>query len=353
MEFKTRLTNRLMRALCASVTVVIGCALVALCTASPAAASGKTISINVGGGKVVKISKPLHIAYFDSASTNALGSNQQLEVNKLAKKYGLDVTDFDAAFNATTQFNQIQSAIESHKYNVLLTFPVDGETICRILSVTAPAQNILVSDFDQPLCGRFVHEGTQLWQQGTLNYISGYNTRATFRSWFEEAAKLNTGPQNVGVLEGVITDGDSQDVAQDMQIFKTEHPNFHFLSRLNTAYTAETGYQQALAMLHAHPNIRLIMSDASAITQGAARAIQQLGLQHKVKIADYGAAKEIVPLIKSGIVEFSMPARPRTEADYVFKQLLDAVDGKTVPRFTNIPAPFITKSNVNSYKPEY
>lgn len=320
---------------------------------SSASKGSGSVKISVGGGKTVTLTKPLKIAYFVAASSNALGSSQEQFVNQFKQTHDLNITTFDAAFDANTQFDQIQSAIESHRYNVLAVWPVDGENICKILDTTAPAQNILVTDFDQPLCGRFVHEGQALWQPGTLNYISGYNTRTSFRQWFEAVAAANPGPQNVGVLEGVITDGDSQDVALDMSLFKTQHPNFHFLSRLNTTYTAETGYQQALAMLHAHPNINLLVCDASAITQGAAKAVQQLGLTGKVKIADYGGSHQVAALIKQGVVELTVPAEPKTEGMYWLTQLMQAAAGKTVPRFTPIPFEVITKANVNSYKAQY
>lgn len=316
-------------------------------------ATSGTVPMNVGLSKPVKVKMPMKIGIFTSAGTAAFGQAEDASMKAYASKHDMTLTFFTAAFKSTLQFNQLQTAIQDKKYNVLGVLPVDGQTICKELSVNAPKAGLLVTDFDQPLCGRYVHEGVKLWQPGTLNYISGYDTKTTLRQWINAIIKANPGNQTVGLVEGDPSDGLSTNINTLIAKAEKKHPNFHVVATVHTTYTSEQGYTETQDLLQAHPGLSVVIADQSTITEGAARAVSQAGDSKKVFVADYGGDKAIVTLIKQGEVQLTTPTWPATEGRVVLKQLILASHGKKVKRFISLPFKVVTPTNVSSYKAEY
>jgi ribose transport system substrate-binding protein len=265
----------------------------------------------------------------------------------------MKVTIFDAAFDSALQFKQIQSAIQSKQFNVLGVLPVDGQTICKQLSQDAPNAGLLVTVFDQPLCGRFTNEGDELWQPGTLNYISGYDTKATLQQWVDAIVKANPGKQKVAIVQGVASDGLSQNTTAILKAAESANADFDIVATANTDYSSEQGYQKTQALLQANPDITVVICDQSNITQGAARAIAQAGKTKSVFLADYGGAQSVVDLMKAGQLQLTGPTYPASEGKIVIETLAALVKGTKPARFVPVPFTVITPANVATYKPEY
>jgi len=330
--------------------------LLAACGSSSGGTSGsasKTVSVNVGGGKTIKLTPPLNVGIYTSAATASFGEVEDAMLKKQAAAHHINLTIFDADFNSATQLQQLQTAVQTKKYNVLGVLPVDGQVICKVLSQSAPAAGLLVVDFDQPLCGRFTQEGTALWQPGTLDYISGYDTKNTLREWINAVASANPGSHSVAVVEGVASDGLSTNTNLLVKQAEQAHPGFKVVTTANTDYSSEEGYQKTLALLQAYPKVSVIICTQSNLTQGAARAIQQAGKTKSVFLADYGGSSAVVALMKKGEVQLTGPTYPASEGKVVIQTLLDVLAGKTVPRFVPVPFTVITQKNLASYKPEY
>lgn len=331
--------------------LLVGTSLTASAGSNVPATKG-TVSVNVGT-KNISLKLPMRIGMFTSAGTASFGGAEDTQMMSFAKAHNMKVTFFDAAFNSTTQFNQIQTAIQDKKFNVLVVLPVDGQTICKELSQTAPNAGLLVVDVDQPLCGRFTREGNALWQPGTLDYISGYDTKTTLGQYIAAIAKANPGPQTVGVVEGVASDGLSTNINNIVAATEKSDPNFKVVATANTDYSSEAGYTDTQSMLQAHPDISVIISSQSNITEGAARAISGLGDSKKVYLADYGGDAAVVALMKLGEVSLTTPTWPTLEGTTLMQVLINTSHGKKAQRLISLPFKVITPANVASYKPEY
>ncbi len=313
----------------------------------------KSVSVDIGNGKTIKLKAPLNVGIYTSAASASFGQVEDALLKSEGAKAGINITVFDSQFDSALQLKQLQSAIQTKKYNVLGILPVDGQVICKAASQDAPNAGLLVVDFDQPLCGRFTKLGNDLWQPGTLDYISGYDTKDTLREWIEATAAANTGDHSVAVVEGVASDGLSTNTNVLVKEAEQKHPGFHVVSTVNTDYSTEQGFQKTQALLQAHPNISVIICTQSNITAGVARAVQQAGKTKSVFVADYGGAKDVVDLMKKGQVQLTGPTYPASEGKIVIKTLQDVLAGKTVPRFVPVPFQVITQANLSSYTPEY
>jgi ribose transport system substrate-binding protein len=339
----------------ASLTGLCLMALAACGSGSSSAApssSSDAVSADVGLDSPIKITPPLRVGIYTSSGCASFGQVEDATLTQEAKAANIDLTIFDSCFDSAKQLNQIQSAIQTKQYNVLGVLPVDGQVVCNALSQDAPAAGLLAIPFDQPLCGRFTNEGNDLWQPGTLTYISGYNTKDTLRQWVDTVAKDNPSA-NVGVVEGVPSDGLSTNTNLLVKEASSANPNFKVVSTVNTDYSSQQGYQKTQALLQAHPEINVIICTQSNITQGAARAIEQAGKTSSIYLADYGGDKEVVALMKKGEVALTGPTFPDSEAKIVIKTLQAVLAGKPVPRLQSVPFHVVTAADVDSYTPEY
>jgi ribose transport system substrate-binding protein len=295
------------------------------------------------------------VAYFDIGSANNFGAVTNTGAKSFAKSHpDIKVTIFDGNLNPQTQFDQIQSALQSGKYKAISVTPVDGSLECQLLSQQAPEKHVVVSVVDQPICGRYTNaDQSQLWQPGTLNYLGGFFTKAIICDWYAAIGKQYPGHQVVGTLQGPAELGLSQVGSSCLASFKKSNPGYDFVSLLRTAYTSATAYQQTQNMIQANPNLTLITADDSDETVGAARAIAQAGKTGQIHIADFGGQAEVVPLIKSGVVGLSGVTNPQAPVVQSLDSLADAVAGKKVARVSELPFQIITKANVDSYHPVY
>src|ERR1700722_19281677 len=111
-----------------------------------AASSGSSVThtINVGTGKpiVVHTTKP-RIGFLWTSGNTFLAANLR-GAQAEAKQLGLSLTVFDSSFNPQTQLTQIQDVLQQHKFDGLIVVPLDGNTMCPILTKQAPADGIPV-----------------------------------------------------------------------------------------------------------------------------------------------------------------------------------------------------------------
>ncbi len=340
--------------LLAGVGLLVVASFLVVCGGSSGASSGgKTISVNVGLAKSIKLKTPLKVGIYTSSGSVSWGSVEDPLLTREAAAHNIKLTVYDSNFSSSLQLDQLQTAIRTKQYNVLGVLPVDGQVICSALSKEAPAANLLVVDFDQPLCGRFTNPASKLWQPGTLDYISGYNTKATLKEWIDYAANANPGAHQVALIEGVATDGLSTNSNAIVKQLEKTHPGFNVVATENTDYTTEEGYTDTLSVLQAHPNVSVIISTQSDITQGVARAVAQDGKTKSVYLADYGGQQAIVNLMKQGEVQETGPTEPAWEGNAVIKTLVNLVNGKKIPRFVGEPFQIVTPKNVASYHAQY
>jgi ribose transport system substrate-binding protein len=313
---------------------------------------GAAGTINVGTSSI-KASKPIRLAYFAFGAAAANSASGTAEAQQYAKAHGVNMTVFDPGGDAQKQFNQIQTAITSSKFNSFIVAPVDPDLICKLLSQSAPKANIVVTVRTEAICGRFGNLGNAAWQPGTMNFVSEFQTRDTMAQWLAAAAKQYPGKQTVGILSGLATDAESRNLENALTSFKKAHPDWTFLPEVRTDYTTADGYAKAQSLIQANSNVSLILSDYSDVTVGAAQAIKQAGKTGQIKLVDYGGSKAVVPLIQSGEVGLTIPAEPRTGSDTALKLMIGAFNGTPPPRFFQVPLKVITKADVGSFTPQF
>lgn len=358
-------TRNAMRPYVAGLYLLIAAVLAAACSSSAAPGSSASSSNSNPSGDIkinVGLSHPLtfpagtkpKIAFFASLG-NTYEQVYQKSVQAAAKKYGIDVTYFDADFDATTQLTQLENALQSKRFNAWIVESY-GPTDCAILTKQAPAEGIVVSQLNNTGCTPVGKSGEDVnWSPGTFNTI-GQTVPSYIVGWVRAGLKI-AGPGKHEVLDlngpqGVpaTTETIKALQAQGADVVATEY----------TDYTTPTGLTDTENALRAHRGIDVVFSEASDLTVGAEKAVAALGLAGKVKIIDYGGSTQVVSLIKAGQVTLSVPLCPQSMPARAIASIVAAFSGHQGPHYVSGVSPgtteqpfAVTGANVAEFTPQY
>lgn len=335
--------------------------------AATATVDGNKYVYSLGNGKTIswtKGTKP-QIAFFAIGSNNSWLAAQITAVKAEAAKIGAGVTVFDGAFDAATQQAQVQAALSSHKYNAFIVNPVDPKLECNLFVQQAPAQNIPVVDVTGPLCDRNGDNGAAAWAPGSFDFIGGHDLESFFQDDFMKVASLNTSAK-VGFLTGPNLNGPSDNAVTAMNATLAKYPGFKIDATYRTDYTAAQGLTDTESLLQAHPDVQVIVSTYSGITDGVLGALARLHKTGKIKVYTIAGNDEDVKNLKSGAVAMSAPLYPVSMGDDAVTVIYRIAHGMSVPRYLgNDGHPiesirahgdsqlFLTKDNIAQFTPEY
>jgi ribose transport system substrate-binding protein len=337
-------------------------------TGTSSAASGSnsgSVSVDVGNGKPIEFKKgqKLRLGLFLPGSGNQYMKSYTASGLAEAKKLGLDVKVYDPAFNATTQVNQMQNAIQQKAIDLAVVHAADGTVTCNAVTKSMPAANILVNAVIIPQCDTGTSQtgksGDELWVPGMLNFVGSNNTLGWNVKWFEAAAKANPGPQKAALILGQATGGQSRVIQKALKLWQTQNPGSQFkvIDTVNTDYSAPDTFKKTQSYLQAHPDVNVLMVASSPDqTQGAVKAVDQAGKAGKVKIINSGGDPYSIDGIKKGSIQLTMPQFPTTSVKLAIDSVVNAARGTKQPKFVDdsasggnsIDNPLITtKANVD------
>jgi ribose transport system substrate-binding protein len=335
-------------------------ATLAATTLLSAATYAATMAVDVGNGMTVMTdpSQPLKIAMFMPAlNTSYLQANIKGAQDEAAK-VGATINIFDAKFDPMNQLNQIENAIQTKQYNAFIVFPLAGQVVCKAVTEDAPKAGILVSTYHFSVCNTTFAEDEKQWAPGTLQFVGGSSSYATFVDYLTQIMKSNPGPQKVGVLTGLELADDTLRMKRALEELGPKYPQFQVVDNQHTDYTIPDAQKHAQNMIQTHPDIGIIICDYSNITRAAVNALEQAGKLGGIKIYDFGGTSWSKKAIEAGQIVATVPFYAYTSTVVAVRNLALAHQGKQVPHY--IPndggpadAPVIVdKSNVDKFMPE-
>jgi ribose transport system substrate-binding protein len=326
---------------------------------------GKTVQIDVGTGKPIEVTttKP-RVGLLWTSGNQFLQTFEKGAKDEAAKR-GIDLTVLDSKFDPVRQMQQAQNALQQERYDALIVVPLDGNTMCPVLSKQAPEAGIPVVTTIVPMCNRITKpEGDPLWSPGTLAHSGFQGTVDSHRSWLNEVnERMGPGRHPVALLlgppliAGTIATVEALEQAREAN----EIPNLDVKFQYNTDYTTPDGLAKTQTLLQAHPEVDAVLSTYADITVGAVRAVKSAGVEGRVKVFDQGATGQTLELVKSGDVEMTTAAYPYTYGVNAVKAIADAFEGKEVQRWygaytqgSKLGDPLVIDAeNIARYKPEY
>lgn len=348
--------NRRFRRTIASAAVVsmLGALTVGCSTASSQVREEASVA-DQGHTDVTQVSD-LKVAYFSPANSNTFLQAASDAAQKFADEHGFQLDVFDAGFVSKTQYDQLQSALTSGRYNAFAIDTIDGNLECDILSKEAPSQGILVGILTVPICDRTLNEGEDLWTPGTTTYVGGQDL-AIYRDWVEQVKADYPDGAKIALVTGPNLSGTTINMMKAAEDF-SEDDGYEVVAHQATDYTTPQAFKAAQTIIQANPDVDVIMSHYSGMTRGIVEAV---GGKSQVAIYDSGGDQWALDQVASGTIKSTIMALPRTEIELVLQSFIDIVEGRTpekvidVSRDQRFPdsSPFVYQDNVAEYTPEY
>lgn len=296
----------------------------------------------------------LKIAYFSAGTSNSYLQASIDEANKVADEIGAELDVFDGEFDAQTQFDQMQQALTSGKYNAFAVEPNDGNLVCDILTQAAPEKDVLVSVFNLPICGRATNLGDETHEPGTITYVGG-QTLDVYNDWVQSVIEANPDGANIALISGPDLNANTIAFFEAAKAFE-EAEGFEVVAKQTTDYTTPKAFDAAQTILQANQDLDVIMSNFSGMTRGVVEAVGG----RDVEIFDFGGDEWALQQVKAGRLTSSVMMLPRQETREAIEAIADYVNGEEVPRFINLTeseklpgTPFATQENIGEFEAEY
>ncbi|WP_179221983.1 sugar ABC transporter substrate-binding protein [Inquilinus limosus] len=332
----------------------------AACAMSGLSSAAGPVDVDVGNGLAVAVDpgKPLNIAYFAPSGNSFLQANLEA-LDEAAKGIEGTYQFYDANWDAGTQLNQIQNAIQSGRFNAFIVQPLDGHLLCHALTEDAPKAGILVAIAVVQLCDRATLPDEQQWAPGTATFVGGAFSVTTVHDWMVEVARRSPGKHKVGVLTGALLVADTINFDKALADAKATNPDWEIVGVQRTDVSVPDALAKAQNLIQAHPDIDTILTTYSNISRGAVTALQLAGRKPgEVKVYDMGGTAWSKQAILDGWVEFTMPRYARSVIHASVRSLAEASSGKPGPHYIpNDGAPpsaalILDRSNIDAFVPE-
>ena len=307
-----------------------------------------------GGRKQAK--QTINIAVFLASAANTYWEAELLGAKDIAAKNpNVKLTVFDAKFTTNTQVNQLRDALVSKKYQAWFVGPNDGGPLTPTIK-QAVAQGVKVGcalvpcgpnirDVHVQIPGQVIFAGLgfypngQLLGQGVVKACQGINPCKVL--WLPG---LPTLPLEVARQDGLYS------------VIKP-HSNIKVIATAAGGYLAAPALTATENVLHAHPDLNVVVSSGDQMIAGAYKAEQLAGMAGKVANVGNGCTFEAKQLILAGKELACSVYLPRTEGQLVVQALVNAVNGsKKTGIYVNPKSPIGrlgTKANIAKFTPQF
>jgi ribose transport system substrate-binding protein len=318
----------------------------AAASSSPAAASATTSAAP----------KTMNIAYLSFAVDNSYDAPMLAAAEAVASADGANLKVFDADNNPQTQYNQLQTVINSGQYNGIITQPIESTGLVSLVT-QAIAKGIKVVNMDQILGPSLSTAAPQ---------VAGLSANVTFvptligtqlgQQVVAACASKKLSPCKVGYLYDIKASSLDTAIYGAFSAAIKGSP-VQVVTSGQSYFTPTTGLSAVETMLQAVPGLDLIVGSDQGI-EGAMTALSTTDKSDHVLLVGYGASAAAVAGIESGAVFSDVAQAPSAEGTLAVKALVAAIQTGKVSGAINPVAAFpdngvVTKANASQFTPEW
>jgi ribose transport system substrate-binding protein len=291
----------------------------------------------------------LNFAFFAASSQNgfdaAIYQGAKQTANKmLGSNYSMRL--FDGQFNATTQYNQVESSATGKQYDGAIIEPNDNVGI-------APAVKAAIKSGIK-LCTTLFPVGSNMFTLKpqvpgltcTAAQLPAPGAQKQAQAVVQFCASLN--PCTVILLIGQLQFPFDKERFDTWKSVLAKHPNIKVLGYGQGAYDRGTSLKTMTDLLQAHPHFNVLLSNADQQVEGALIAMHAAGwnvksliASHKLYIMGGGATQETIADIRNGTVSATLGSVPVTMGALAMKSLILALEHK----------PYVSALNMDQLAP--
>jgi ribose transport system substrate-binding protein len=300
--------------------------------------------------------KALNIAYLSFAVDNSYDAPMLAAAQAVASADGANLKVFDADNNPQTQYDQLQTVINSGQYNGIITQPIESTGLVTLVK-QAIAKGIKVVNMDQILGPSLSTAAPQ---------VAGLSANVTFvptligtqlgQQVVAACASKKLSPCKVGYLYDIKASSLDTAIYGGFSAAIKGSP-VQVVTSGQSFFTPTTGLSAVETMLQAVPGLDLIVGSDQGI-EGAMTALSTTDKSDHVLLVGYGASAAAVAGIESGAVFSDVAQAPSAEGTLAVKALVAAIQSGKVSGAINPVAAFpdngvVTKANASSFTPEW
>jgi len=300
--------------------------------------------------------KPMNIAYMSFAVDNSYDAPMLAAAQAVASTDGATLKVFDANNNPQTQYDQLQTVINSGQYNGIITQPIFGTGLLSLVK-EAIAKGIKVVNMDQILGPSLSTDQPQ---------VPGLSANVTFVPT-EIGAKLGEqvvaacaskklSPCKIGYLYDIKASSLDEAIYSAFTGAIKGHP-VQIVTTGQSYFTPTIGLSAVETMLQAQPGLNLIVGSDQGI-EGAMTALSTVDKSDHVLLVGYGASAAAVAGIKSGVIFSDVAQAPASEGRLAVQALVSALQTGKVSGAVDPVAGFpdggvVTPGDISQFTPEW
>jgi ribose transport system substrate-binding protein len=325
--------------------------------ATSAAASSTSSSASAAASATTSAApKTMNIAYLSFAVDNSYDAPMLAAAQAVASADGANLKVFDANNNPQTQFDQLQTVINSGQYNGIITQPIESTGLVTLVK-QAIAKGIKVVNMDQILGPSLSTAAPQ---------VPGLSANVTFvptligtqlgQQVVAACASKKLSPCKVGYLYDIKASSLDTAIYGGFSAAIKGSP-VQVVTSGQSYFTPTIGLSAVETMLQAVPGLDLIVGSDQGI-EGAMTALSTTDKADHVLLVGYGASAAAVAGIKSGAVFSDVAQAPSAEGTQAVKAIVAAIQTGKVSGSIDPVAGFpdsgvVTKADVSQFTPEW
>ena len=335
---------------------------IAACSSSsssaPAASSSAAASSPAASAAAATSAAPkaATIAYLSFAVDNSYDAPMLAAAQAVASADGATLKVFDANNSPQTQYDQLQTVINSGQYNGVITQPIESTGLVSLVK-QAIAKGIKVVNMDQILGSSLSTAAPQ---------VAGLSANVTFvpttigtqlgQQVVAACASKKLSPCKVGYLYDIKASSLDTAIYGAFTAAIKGSP-VQVVTYGQSYFTPTIGLTAVETMLQATPGLDLIVGSDQGI-EGAMTALSTTDKSDHVLLVGYGASAAAVAGIQSGAVFSDVAQAPSAEGTDAVKALVGAIDTGKVSGAIDPVAGFpdsgvVNKADVSQFTPEW
>jgi ribose transport system substrate-binding protein len=260
-----------------------------------AASCSKPSSADAGAApsKAASADQKLSIGFFGFAKANSFAQATWAGVQEYASAHNASATFLDSNFDGPTQVNQLQDAVTSKRYNVVIVQANDGTAIVPAVKQAVAAGITVVIEFT-PVGGDYGTTAAQI--PGTVSIVDApvYNGQGLATLGLGACKKLAAQPCKVAYLQG-FANYPLDTARTNAAVAALKAGGADVVASVVGGYTADTGRTAFQNVLQAHPDVNVVIGSSQA-TEGAA----PLAGSKKILFVGNGGSTQAFTGVESG-----------------------------------------------------
>jgi len=255
-------------------------------------------------------------------------------------KYNVKVERVDPQkMELPLQVKAIEELIAQHIDGIALSAVDDAGLVPVIAEATKAGIKVITFDAPAP-------------SSAALTYIGTDNQTAGLEAG-KKMAELMKGQGTIAILQGGLA---ATNLNLRTQGFKEAMakaaPAVKIVEVVDTAGDFSVATNKVEAILQTYPDLTALFSVSAEGAPAAAAVLKQQSKAGKLLLAGFDDLKETLEGIKDGAVAFCIVQKTFKMGWLSVEALLDAANGKTLPKVTDTGVLFVTKDNVATYMNE-